>query len=579
MQPTERNHIRKYSRSLGALAEERFDVVVIGGGIAGACAAWDAASRGLNVALIERTDFCSGVSGRSPRIDLGGIADLPRLDIPGLRDKSRERSNFLRMAPHLVEPMRFVVPTHGYGMRGRAAFEAALALVRLLTFDRNRGLRDPDRRLPVGGMLTREDVLERFPDIDSPVLTGAALFYDALLHSPPRLVLSIIRSAIVAGATATNYCEANGLFVERGKLQGVRIRDTLTGDRLLLRTRVVVNTAGPHAEMLPTPYGLPPEQQHPLGRDLAVVVARDLVGDMALAVQTRHKDADAAVAGRNRRLFMVPWRGYTLIGANSSTCAGKADRAPPTEAEVQTFLDEINDARPALRLTLDDVTIANGCPLQSADNLAYGTSQKAGKRVVVVDHSRDGGPRELVTVLSAGWTTARSAGEIATDLAFRKLGHKPPPSRIASTSVYGGDIDTMVSFTTAAIAERPAEISDESIRHLLRFYGTAWKEILTRADTWPELYTTLGGTPVLAAEVDYAVTVEMAQTLADVILRRTDLGTAGHPAEVTVQACAALMAKRLGWDASRVQTEIANLKAHYPVWQQSPDSHRLAQNF
>ena len=143
-------------RDLPALAAVDFDVVVVGGGVCGDATAWDAAQRGLTVALVDRGDFSGATSAESLKVVHGGIRYLQHVDVVRVRESSRERSALLRIAPHLVHPMPIVVPTYGHGMRGAEALGTAFALHSLLTIDRNRGIDDPARRIPAARLVSRE---------------------------------------------------------------------------------------------------------------------------------------------------------------------------------------------------------------------------------------------------------------------------------------------------------------------------------------------------------------------------------------------------------------------------------------
>lgn len=142
-------------RNLSALEGKEFDLVIIGGGIFGACAAWEASSRGLSVALIERGDFASATSANSFKMVHGGIRYLQHADLPRIRQSVAERNVLLRIAPHLVQPLPIVIPTYGHGIDGREALKTGLFLYDLLAFDRNRGIKDPERRIPPGALSPR----------------------------------------------------------------------------------------------------------------------------------------------------------------------------------------------------------------------------------------------------------------------------------------------------------------------------------------------------------------------------------------------------------------------------------------
>ena len=225
-------------------------MVIVGGGVFGGCAAWDAASRGLSIAVIERGDFGQATSANSFKMVHGGIRYLQHGDIVRLRQSSRERNALLRLAPHLVHPLPIVIPTYGRGMKSRAAMAAAMKIYDWAAFDRNRGINDPQRMIPRGRSISRGEVLDMFPGLEPTGLTGAAVFRDAQMYNPPRLVLAFVQSAVAAGATAVNYVEATGFLKNGDRVSGIAARDTLTGESFDIRATETLNAAGPYAEHL-----------------------------------------------------------------------------------------------------------------------------------------------------------------------------------------------------------------------------------------------------------------------------------------------------------------------------------------
>ena len=198
-------------RCVLALTENEHDLVVVGGGIFGICVAWDAALRGLSVALVEQTDFAHAASANCFKIIHGGIRYIQHGDLYRIRESSHERSAWLRIAPHLVSPLPIAIPAYGNGFRGKALLRAGMGLYDLITWDRNQGIDDPGQRIPASYSISRQECLDRFPGLDSTGLTGAMIFHDGQMYSAPRLALSCLKSAVEAGAVAANYVEGIGL--------------------------------------------------------------------------------------------------------------------------------------------------------------------------------------------------------------------------------------------------------------------------------------------------------------------------------------------------------------------------------
>ncbi|UCF20464.1 MAG: FAD-dependent oxidoreductase, partial [Gemmatimonadota bacterium] len=367
-------------RELDNLTRDTFDLVVIGGGIFGACAAWDAVQRGLSVALIERDDFGGATSANSYKIVHGGIRYIQHFDIYRVRQSSNERRGFLKVAPHLVHPLPIVIPTYGHGMKGKSVLRVGMGLYDLVTADKNRGIADPERWVPWGRILSRAEALELFPGLDQKGLTGAAVFCDGHMYNPPRLVLAFVQNAVQAGAVAANHVEATGFLREGDRVVGVKARDVLTDSALDIRSKVVLNAAGPYAERLLmrgadvrlTPPGV-------YSRDACFVVPRRLLDNhYALAVQGKTRDPEAVFSRGERHLFLAPWRDHTVVGTWHVVHKDDPDAFTVTDDELLRFIDEVNSAYPALKLTLDDVSIWNaglvpfGENPEGAQDLRYG---------------------------------------------------------------------------------------------------------------------------------------------------------------------------------------------------------------
>ena len=313
---------------------------MVGAGIHGAAVAWDAAQRGLAVALVEREDFGAGASWNSLKTIHGGMRHLQRLDVASLRESARERRTLLRVAPELVEPLRFLVPCRGYGSGGRAALAVGLMLNDLLTRDRNRGL-PAERQIPDGRTTSAAEALALVPGLEPRGLGGAALWHDAQAVSTERLLLGFVHAAADAGAAVANHVEALALVRgPRGRVAGVALRDALGGSTLELRARLVVNAAGPWMDELGARSGL---RRSPL----PLLRARNLV-------LRRPCPVPLAVGARSegRFLFLVPWQGRSIVGTSYEPAA-----APPSDPLA--FLDEARRAFPWAGFECSDLALVH----------------------------------------------------------------------------------------------------------------------------------------------------------------------------------------------------------------------------
>ena len=517
------------TRDLRRLAEDAFDVAIVGGGIHGAAAAWEAASRGLSVALVEKGDFAGATSSNSLKIIHGGLRYLQTADFRRMRESIRERRALTTIAPHLVRPMRFVVPA-GAGLRGRAALRLALAATDAIGFDRHPdGL--PSHRLPRGRLLSRDELLRAAPGLGAAAAErGGAEFWDCQVHDSERLVIEFLRAAAESGAAIANYVEVTGVSMDDGRSSGVSVRDTLTGDAFQIRARSVVNAAGPWGSGIvalarqalsgarpgPAPRDAP-DTDEALCRGWNLVLPAAWEGDAAVGIPSAPGGADASVRDNRpgRFLFLAPWRGRSILGTAYSRWTGSPDDLRLDESDVNALLDELARSVPDLRWKASDVRFVHAGILP-ADASADG-SIAVGSQAAVVDHAGEGLPG-LLTIRSVKYTTARALAERAVDRLAARIGRPVRASETAQTPLPGG--------RGYAASNAPPQALDASAAPL-------------------------------AEDVLRAVRNEWAVTLPDVVLRRTGLGTAGHPGRPALEAVARAMAAELGWDAARTAREIA----------------------
>ncbi|MGH8260484.1 MAG: glycerol-3-phosphate dehydrogenase/oxidase [Steroidobacteraceae bacterium] len=586
-------------RNLTALADREFDVLVVGGGAAGAAAAREAGLRGLTTALIEREDFGAGSSAQCFKVVHGGIRYLQHADIGRLRASCRERSIFLRIAPHLVAPLPFAIPTYGHGRSGKALLRIGMTAYDMLTADRNRRLPDPLRRIASARFLGREETLRSFPLLERDGLTGAAVFEDGQMYNPPRLVLAFIAAAGELGAVVANHVEAERLLVDGSRVMGVRARDRLSGEAFDIRARVTVNAAGPWAEGLLATLGSTGRSTSFGGsgtysRDACFVVAREPL-PMALAIQGATRDQDALLARATRHLFMVPWRGHTLVGVWHTVVPRDPDGVRLAHDELTRYVEEINEAHPALRLDPSEVReVCYGLvPFGDAARQQAG-ALSFGKESRIVDHRYSaiaGGRRleGLVSAISVRYTVARRDAVAALDLACSQLDRAGSDSIGTSSRtrarrqtdagiglsselrpLAGGDIEDFAGFSRELETRSPPALPAATLHALGRNHGTRAARVLALAAAEPALARCVSGTSVLAAEVAYAVRAEMAQRLADVVFRRTELGTAGHPGERAIAEALDIMRGECGWSAQRAADERAATDRHFARYLAAP---------
>ncbi len=552
-------------RNIAALTQKEFDLIIIGGGIFGCCAAWDAALRGLSVALLERGDFSAATSANHYKIVHGGIRYLQHGDVYRARESSKERNVLLRIAPHLVKPLPIVLPTYGYGMKGKGILGLGMGLYDLLVWDRNKGIKDSLQRIPRGKLISREECLRLYPGLEKEGLTGAAVFSDGQMYNPPRLAMSYLRSAVSAGAEIANYMEVNGFLQSKNRVFGVEATDITTGQKTEIRGKIILNAAGPWAEqLLNTQKDIRLNRQFSYSRDACVVVRRPFAGESALAVSAKTSDPDAILSRGNRHIFITPWRNYTLIGVWHKVHHGDPNTFTVTEKELEAYLDEVNAAYPSLELSLSDISRWNAGLVLFGENKSDASDLSFGKRSQIIDHAKDYQLEGLVTLIGIRATTSRVGAEKAIDLVSKKLGKQTGKSQTDSTPIFGGNIECKDTFFNTILPKTCPDLEPEVMKALGHNYGSEFEGVMDLVKEDPSLGDTVGSSLVLKAEIIHAIRFEMAQKLADVALRRTDLATGEYPGEEVMQSCGDIMAKELGWNKEKTEKEIQEIRSNFP---------------
>ena len=546
-------------RDLPALANQKFDLLVIGSGIYGACVAWDAALRGLSVSLIDQGDFGGATSANSLKIIHGGLRYLQDGKPWLMRQMSVERGIWMRIAPHLVHPLACLAPTYARLTRSKSAYTAGLMINDWISFDRNR-LADPQKHLPSGQILSREACLARLPGIRPEGITGGALWYDAQIFSSERLLLSIVLAAAQAGAVVANYVQATGFILREQMVCGVKAVDRLSGQALEIQARGVVNCSGAWMDELLLRAGAAPKPR--FQRSIAVnLVTRQVLPEPAVGFLSQPVERVNGATTRPRMLFMTPWRGCSITGTLHAPYHGRPEELQVTEETILDFLAEINQAFPGAALHREDVYYAHAGFLPMLGLNPASGAVRLLRESQIHDHQAEDQIDGLISVVGVKYTTARRTAEQAVDLVLRKLGREEIPGRTRTTPVYGGEIADFREFQSQLTRQLP-DLEGEALACLAHTYGTGCGEIIDLIAAEPGLGQRISSqAPVLRAAVIQAIRHEMALKLADVVWRRTELASTGRLDDRTLIACAEIMAGELGWDADTKNQEIAEIRA------------------
>ncbi|WP_342348059.1 glycerol-3-phosphate dehydrogenase/oxidase [uncultured Nitrospira sp.] len=554
------------TRNLPRLANARYDVAVVGGGIYGACVAWDASLRGLSVVLLEQGDIGSGTSANSLKIIHGGFRYLQHGDFTRMRESIQEQMALMRIAPHLVHPLPVLIPTYGHGLRGKEVFACALAINDLIGFDRNR-LDDPQKHIPRGRILSRRQVLELLPNIPEHDLTGGGVFHDGMVYNSERLLLSFLHSAESMGAEVANYVKVVGYLKTNDQVRGLEAEDRLSGERFQVEANVVVNACGPWLDQTEDMLSDQPGNRKGSWVKAFNILTRPLFSSYAVGLAARgsYSDDRALLNKGKRLLFMVPWRNCSLIGTSYRSYEGKPDAFRISEEDIHEFLQEINQAYPQAALTMKDVAMVNGGLLPGVN----GESRRGDIQLeseAFIRTREDVGARNVISLLGVKFTTARRVAEHVVDRVFRVLGRTPSPSQTALAPLYGGNIGRFQEFLSQEMKCPPGRLSQKAVHRLIHNYGSSYRAVLRYLPDSSERNNPDGSESmeILQAEVRYALREEMAQRLSDVVFRRTELGTAGYPGDKPLNLCADILSQELGWSERRTLQELAMVRGLYP---------------
>jgi glycerol-3-phosphate dehydrogenase len=520
--------------ALAALERDSFDLAVVGGGITGAGVALDAASRGYSVALVEKSDYAAGTSGRSSKLIHGGLRYLQNFDLGLVREALLERSLLVRLAPHLVAPLPFLVPAFE-GRRPDRLMGMGLNMYDAMSWRRGRDEDEewsPARHRIIGGAET----VEMAPALAGRDPSAAYLFYDCQTDDA-RLVLSVLAEAERFGAVCVNACEATGL-IEHG---GLLVRDTVGDGEFELTAANVINATGVWADRL-RPEELYAEEEVPRirpSRGTHVTMPREVLPVEAGVI---------VPAGGGRTIFALPWLGRTLAGTTDNDYEGSLEHVPPAEVDVAYLLDALNEFF-GTSLGLDDLTgayagvrplISTGDPKKSVD---------ISRRAELYETSSG-----LVTITGGKLTTWRRMAKLAVDRIVEREGREAP---CRTNEIPLGEPVEADALPDAA------GVDEDSRRHLARRYGHAARLVMSLAAAAPELGRRISpDMPDIVAEAAYAAGHEQARSLADLLLRRTRLGLldARRLGREPPRAVAAAMAAELDWDEARVDRELADWK-------------------
>ncbi len=519
-------------RDFKSISDKTYDVIVIGGGIVGAGVARDTTLRGLDTLLIEKDDFGAGTTSRSTRLIHGGLRYLAQLDFGLVRQDLSEREVMLRIAPHLVHHLSFLIPVHSTFLNVEMAL--GVTLYDVLSFDKT---------LPNHKYFSKKKTLELEPGLKVKNLQGSYLYSDCEIPLTERLNFETALSAYENGATVVNHARATGLVREGDRITGVKIKDAISGDVAQAKGKMIVNAAGHWVDLVKEMIF--PDKPAYLRRTKGVHIMIPKISNDALVLFS-------PVDGR--LFFVIPWREYSLVGTTDTDYKENLDAVYATAADVKYILDGLHFAYPDVKT--EDIYYAYA-GLRSLALRPGKSASNTSRSHELIDHAETDKLEGLVTILGGKITAYRAVARDATDLVCKKMGNKakcitadkPLPGRAELTD------------------EEVKRLADESglhhdvVSHLSELYGSRCREVMdiAREDSSGSQQISAGG-PDIIAQIRHAVKMESCITLSDFMVRRSIIGLRKDQGADAVAVVANEMQKLLNWteEEKKLQIEAQN---------------------
>jgi glycerol-3-phosphate dehydrogenase len=511
-----------------------YDLIVIGGGIAGMGVVRDAALRGLSCLLLEKGDFASGVTSKSTRLIHGGLRYLANFEFGLVAESLFERAILRKQAPYLIHPMPILIPIYQDDAHGRAMISLGIHLYDILSHEQD---------IPHYFTSGREKTLGFEPRLNREGLKGSALVYDHQVLMPERLVIENAVSAREAGAILLNYMRAEKIEEETHGIT-VTAKDMLADASYAFRSKLVINAAGPWIDTI---------------RKIGNIECRKIIfptKGVHLVLPQLSKQALFITSRDGRMFFIVPLGAYSLIGTTDTKYEGDLDAVHADKNDVHYLLNESRRVLPGMDLRREAIlyTYAGIRPLAFA-----GTSEsKISRKHRVIREGRNG---RIITIAGGKLTTYRNMAKDTVDAACKALGihsHCVTDKRLLAGGLPAG-YEEYLKESVPELSER-YKVPVETVRHLISFYGSRAGRVLELADGDPALTHQISPeSNDIYAQVLYSLVEEGAGTLSDIMLRRMHIGITASRGMNQVDTIALIAGKKLHWNEDEKKHYIAEL--------------------
>ncbi|HCM60390.1 MAG TPA: glycerol-3-phosphate dehydrogenase [Bacteroidales bacterium] len=532
---------------------DKFDLVIIGGGITGAAVAYIASARGLSVALFEKKDYGGATSAATSKLIHGGLRYLANGELKLVRESLRERRILGNIAPNFVYPLPFIMPMYKRWRGNIWKMLIGMYLYDLLSYDK-KDTWDKSKKLQNHRLINHRKTIRVEPNLRMENLRNAFYFFDYQSIFPERLTLAFIKSATGYGASVSNYTPVEGfIFGEGKKITGVKVKDLFTGREKEVHTDLVINCGGTWADKI---LGLAAGEEnltHRIKRSEGIhIITKKIAGHHVVSLQ---KDDGG-------HMMIMPWREHSLIGTTDKEFLGDPDDYRVSMESIDEIIENVNTYF-GRKISREDIIHAYGGLRPLVDDQTKG-SYETSRKYEVYDNAADG-IGGMITVEGGKYTTSRSLAREVLKMISAKLDRTLADSVSDNLYLSGCEIRDMKQFMIRQHLNYK-DFSRNTVEYVSRNYGTESQVVFRLARSNPRFAEVVTHDGEILAEVVYAIQYESVKTLSDIMLRRTGIGTLGNPGKAVIDKVAALAAGMMGWSDKRKEEEIASFIKVYELF-------------
>jgi glycerol-3-phosphate dehydrogenase len=531
---------------------QKFDLIIVGGGITGAAVAYIAAARGLSVALFEKKDFGGATSAATSKLIHGGLRYLANGELKLVRESLRERRILGNIAPNFVYPLPFVMPNYKKWKGNIWKMLLGMYLYDMLSYDK-KDTWDKGKKLENHRLISHRKTVRLEPNLKMEDLRNAFYFFDYQSIFPERLTLAFIKSAAEYGAKVSNYTPVEGFIFENGnKIKGVKVRDIFSGEAKNIHADLVVNCGGTWADKILNLAAQKDTASHKVKRSEGIhIITKKIAGNHVVSLQK--KDGG--------HLMIMPWRDHSLIGTTDKEFYGNPDDYRVSKESIKEIINAVNENY-GRKISADDIVHAYGGLRPLVDDQTKGTYETS-RKYEVYDNAVDG-IEGMITVEGGKYTTSRGLAREVLKLVSAKLARTLSDPVSDNLYLSGCEIRDMKQYMIRQHLNYK-DFSRNTVEYVSRNYGTESKIVFQIARDDLRYTEVVSHDGEILAEVVYAIKYESARTLKDIMLRRTGTGTLGNPGDDIIAKITAIAVEMLNWDKKRTEEEVASLMGVYEL--------------